>query len=294
MKIVEISNLNETKILENIAVMLGNFDGIHLGHKAILDKLLESDLPKGIMVFDPHPNHFFDSSFKELMDLGSKIEYFTNFMDYFIILKTSDEILSSSKYDFINFMKNNHIVEIVCGNDYTFGKNKEGSVKDLVDEFYVSIVPDVQINNKRVSSTSIRKHLINGEILEANKELGRDYSVEGIVVDGNHLGRTINFRTANLNKVSTLVPKKGVYLGYSYIDGDKVYAIVNVGMPSFVNNDGVRVEAHYLDFYKDIYYKKIKVHFVYYMRDMKKLHSIKELEKLLQKDKENAKKILKK
>ena len=292
MKIFNLKNFDKKIIDEDISIILGNFDGIHKGHQKLIDKLMKTKYKKAVLFFDPHPGFIFTYNFKELLDLDSKIEYFKPFIDYVIVLKTNQTILDTSKDKFIDFLINNNVKEIVCGKDFNFGYNKEGKVADLENRFIVHVVDDIDYKNERISSTRIRKALNEGDVSEANKMLGKDYFIEGMVIHGNQLGRTINYKTANLNEIKTLIPKEGVYLGYSYLNGDKTYGLINVGKPTFVKNANVKVEIHYLGIDEEMYGMKLKIYFIKRLRDIKELHSIEELKELLDKDLEKAKKYL--
>ncbi len=289
MKIIYINNLNEIFNYEELGLMLGNFDGFHLGHQELLKELSKINTKKGLLTFYPHPSTIFnESKFYYLDTIEDKKDYLKDYIDYIIVLNTSKEILNSSKVTFINFLTNNKVKSIVCGNDYTFGYRKEGTVKDLYD-FDLHIVADFKIENNRVSSTLIREYLKSGEIENANKMLGRNYFIKGIVTRGAKIGRTIGFPTANIEETQYLLPKKGVYFCYTYIDNQKYKAMVNIGINPTINLiDKKRLEAHILNFNKDIYGKEIKIEFIKKLRDEKKFKSKEELIETLIKNKQEC------
>lgn len=289
MKAIYINNLNETFNKEELSLMLGNFDGFHLGHQELLKELSKLNTKKGLLTFYPHPSAIFnESKFYSLDTIEDKKDFLKDYIDYIIVLKTSKEILNSSKETFINFLTNNRVKSVVCGSDYTFAYKKEGTVKDL-EVFDLHIVADFKIENNRVSSTLIREYLKNGEIENANKMLGRNYFIKGVVKKGSQIGRTIGFPTANIDSSDYLFPKCGVYFCYAYINNRKYKAMVNIGINPTINLiDKKRLEAHILNFNKDIYDKEIKIEFIKKLRDEKKFNSKEELIETLIKNKQEC------
>ncbi len=286
MRTIFINNLKEIFNLEALSIMLGNFDGFHLGHQKLLEELKKINTKKALLTFYPHPLTILNNrDFKYLDTIEDKEEHLNNQLDYLIVLKTSKEILESSKEDFIDFLKLNNVVHVVCGKDYTFARNKEGTVRDLFD-FNCHIVEDYKIDGVRVSSTLIRKYLSDGDIHLANQFLGRNYSVKGLVVEGSKIGRTIGFPTANVEETIYLLPKNGVYFGYTTVDNKRYKAMINIGINPTINLvKHPRLEAHILDFNQDIYGKVILIEFVQKLRDEQKFNSKEELIDMLYKNK---------
>ena len=278
MKTVFIKSLNEVFNNDSLALMLGNFDGFHKGHRALLDTLEKINIKKGLLTFYPHPLKILKNfDFKYLDTIEDKEINLSDKLDYLIVLMTSKEILNSSKEDFINFLKNNNVSDIVCGNDYTFSKNKCGTVDDLKN-FNLHIVPDYKINGIRVSSTLIRDLIRNGKVLETKDYLNRFYEIKGTVTHGSELGRTIGFPTANICENEYLFPQNGVYFGYAIVDNKKYYGMINIGInPTFNLISSRRLEINILDFDKYIYDKTIRVGFIKQLRDEKKFNSKEEL-----------------
>lgn len=289
MKIIYIDSLSEIFNNEPLALMLGNFDGFHLGHQELLKELLKIKTKKGLLTFYPHPSTIFKGTkFYSLDTIKDKEEYLKDYIDYIIVLKTSSEILNSSKETFLNFLKNNKVKSVVCGSDYTFACQKEGTVKDL-NVFDLHVVPDFKIDNIRVSSSEIRTYLKKGEIESANKMLGRNYFIKGIVKKGSQIGRTIGFPTANIESSDYLFPKCGVYFCYAYINNKKYKAMVNIGINPTINLiDKERLEAHILDFNQDIYEEELKIEFIKKIRDEQKFASKEELIDILRKNKQEC------
>lgn len=289
MKTIYINDLEEVFNNEELSVMLGSFDGFHRGHAKLLEELLKYNTKKAMLTFYPHPLEILkNTSFKYLDTIIDKEEYLNDKLDYLIVLKTSIEMLSKRKDDFIKFLKNNNTVNVVCGSDYTFGALKEGTIKDL-ECFNLNVTSDFKLYNKRVSSTDIRKLLKRGKIVKANILLGHDYTIRGIVSLGNQLGRTIGFRTANIEQNDYLFPKNGVYFGYVTLDSTKYYSMINIGNNPTIGNTQLRLEAHIFNFDQNIYNKEIKVSFLRYIRDEKKFASLEALKEELKRNKEYCK-----
>ncbi len=286
MKTVFIKDLNEVFQNENLALMLGNFDGFHLGHNALLNELKKLNIKQGLLTFYPHPLKILKNlDFKYLDTIKDKEKKLENEIDYLIVINTTKELLNENKNSFINFLKNNKVSDIVCGNDFTFGKNKSGTVKDLSD-FRLHIVPDYKIDNIRVSSTYIRKYLNEGNIDFANKYLGHFYEIEGVVSHGSHLGNTIGFPTANIEENEYLLPSNGVYFGYAIVDDKKIFGMINIGINPTINLlNKKRLEINLFDYNQDLYDKIIRVGFIKKLRDEIKFNSKEELINMLNKNK---------
>ena len=278
MKIVYIDNLTQIFNNKPLSIMLGNFDGFHRGHQQLFNELLKYKTKKSLLTFYPHPLTIIKNiDFKYLDTISDKFEYLYNLIDYLIVIRTTKDILNSSKKEFIQFLQLNKVENVVCGKDFTFARNKEGTIKDL-NIFNLNVVEDYTIDNIRVSSTEIRSLIKSGSIEKANILLGHDYTIKGIVSKGNQIGRTIGFRTANIEQNEYLFPKCGVYFGYVTIDNNKYFSMINIGTNPTINKEiKSRLEVHIFNFNDDIYNKTIKVSFLKFIRDEKKFNSINEL-----------------
>ena len=300
---------NITKIPKsdfNIAT-IGSFDGIHIGHKKILQtliKIAKKNNGKSILItFWPHPRYVLkkNNDFKLLTSLDEKIKIFKkNKID---ILYIVDFSLKFSKVSANKFIENILLdkLKINClliGYNNNFGKNREGNIKYLEKnkkKFDIDIIsiPKQSVDNISISSTKIREYLNNGKIRSANRLLGRKHSINGKVVRGNGIGRKINFPTANIeiDEPNKLLPKSGVY-AVEVILNRKIYlGMLNIGYNPTIKNEKKSIEVNIFEFSEDIYNHKISINFVRRIRNEKKFKNLNELKKQLIIDKKKVKSI---
>ena len=287
-------------------VTLGNFDGVHLGHQAILkkvvDKAKEIEGTSVVYTFDPHPlkilapeqNLTLLTTFKKKMELIA-----SHGIDMTICADFTRNFARMHPRDFAIKLKDGLNMEFVyVGHDYSFGKGKLGTIdylKKMGDElgFTVEVVGPVLVDGTRVSSTCIRDFIAEGEIEEATKRLGRYYSIAGKVVSGYQRGRAIGFPTANLETPYELIPAVGVYAVFARLgSGRLLEGVVNIGFNPTFNRDDFIVEAHLLDLDRDIYGTEIEIYFVKRLRDEKSFGSVEELKSQIANDVQKAKEIL--
>lgn len=297
--------------VENTVLTLGTFDGIHLGHKKIIDKLKKrAATVKGrslLITFNPHPRKIIntgngiklittnDEKIKLISELGVENLLLINFTKEFSQL-TSEEFIKNYVIDKIG------LKEIVIGYDHHFGKGRSGDVNTLRKlavhyDFDVTMVEALKVNNENVNSTAIRKALQEGNIKKVNQFLGRKYSFNGLVVEGDKRGRTLGFPTANIdiNDQDKLLPCFGIYAVNIFVDGQKYNGLMSIGIrPTFFSEGSMVVEVYIYDFNMEIYGSEVTVEVVDWIRGEEKFSSADDLVDQMQRDKEKGIEIFKK
>ena len=278
---------------------IGNYDGIHLGHQAILKKLISesksNNILSSVMTFEPHPREFFSPKLapKRIISLREKLEYFDESkIDQVFIVNFNDEFSRKSYLDFIEILKKNiQAKKIIIGNDFRFGKQREGNIDKLIDNSIdVCVMNKIEYKGERVSSTIIRDSLAAGDLKRAAMLLGRSYSISGKVVHGDKRGREIGFPTANIHMFHNRPPLKGVFA----VKLNNMYGVANLGVrPTIAGFSKLNLEVHLFNFSKNIYGKHAHVTFLKKIRDEKKFENIDALKKQIQIDIDNVKKFFK-
>lgn len=290
-------------------VTTGTFDGVHFGHRKIIDRLSEvarkCDGETVLLTFSPHPRMVLfpdDHGLKLLNSLDEKKRYLEEAgIQHLIVHPFTKEF---SRITSINFVRdvlvnqlNTH--KLVIGYNHHFGRNREGSFEHLkefapVYGFKVEEIPVQLLDDVGVSSTKIRKALFAGDIRTATDYLGYEYELKGVVVRGNALGRTIGFPTANLQLLDTnkLFPADGVYAVRVEVKGDWYDGMMNIGVKPTLKNQARTLEVHLLNFGQDIYREEICIKFVERIRDEIAFNDINQLSQQLKQDRFNASKIL--
>tara|TARA_X000001036_G_scaffold67754_2_gene58616 strand:- start:3768 stop:4664 length:897 start_codon:yes stop_codon:yes gene_type:complete len=278
---------------------IGNYDGIHLGHQAILKKLISesksNNILSSVMTFEPHPREFFSPKLapKRIISLREKLEYFDELkIDQVFIVNFNDEFSRKSYLDFIEILKKNiQAKKIIIGNDFRFGKQREGNIDKLIDNSVdVCVMNKIEYKGERVSSTIIRDSLAAGDLKRAAMLLGRSYSISGKVVHGDKRGREIGFPTANIHMFHNRPPLKGVFA----VKLNNMYGVANLGVrPTIAGFSKLNLEVHLFNFSKNIYGKHAHVTFLKKIRDEKKFENIDALKKQIQIDIDNVKKFFK-
>ena len=278
---------------------IGNYDGIHLGHQAILKKLISesrsNNILSSVMTFEPHPREFFSPKLapKRIISLREKLEYFDELkIDQVFIVNFNDEFSRKSYLDFIEILKKNiQAKKIIIGNDFRFGKQREGNIDKLIDNSIdVCVMNKIEYKGERVSSTIIRDSLAAGDLKRAAMLLGRSYSISGKVVHGDKRGREIGFPTANIHMFHNRPPLKGVFA----VKLNNMYGVANLGVrPTIAGFSKLNLEVHLFNFSKNIYGKHAHVIFLKKIRDERKFENIDALKKQIQIDIDNVKKFFK-
>ena len=298
------TSIEEFSII-NPVVTVGTFDGVHKGHKEILNRLIQEAKSIGgesvVFTLYPHPRKVLFPEEKELFLLNTideKIELLENSgVDNLIIYSFTKEFAQLTSCDFIEKILYNklELKQLIVGFDHHFGKDRQGNLeilKNCANPFGFDIIKVEALEHagKKISSTRIRDLIILGEIEKANYYLGYDYFIKGLVVSGNKIGRTLGFPTANIQikEQEKLIPKRGVY-AVNILAGDESYkGMLNIGTrPTISTNFETNIEVHIFDFNDDLYSKEIKINFKKFIREEKKFPDTAQLQAQLLEDKEN-------
>lgn len=293
-------NLPQT---QNTAITIGSFDGLHLGHRYLLNQLMEiadkNDLPTFVLSFEPHPRLVLphNESFRLLTTLDEKIELLKKIgIDNLVLIPFDQSLSQMTAEEFITHYILNPLQPqaIVLGYDHKFGKDRKGSMETFLSIqqnkkafFELYNIDEWKSNELKISSTTIRNLLVQGDVSQANQLLGYKYSLSGTVVLGKQLGRTIGFPTANiqLNNEKKLIPKNGIYAAKIEVDGKLYKAATNIGSnPTTDSDNQIKIESYILHFEEDIYGKNVRLFFVNRLRDEEKFDSIDALKRAIAND----------
>jgi len=301
--------LEDFSALENAVVTTGTFDGVHLGHQTIIKRLKEIAQKENgetvVITFEPHPRIviYNDTSIRLISSVSEKIELLEKEgIAHLIVIPFTKEFSRTSSIDFIRNILVGTIgtKKLVIGYNHFFGRNREGSFAHLKENgslygFEVEEIPAQEIDNIEISSTKIRKAIEKGEVRLANTYLGHPFSLRGKVVEGNKLGRTIGFPTANILVEATykILPAIGVYAVNVVIYAVQYGGMLNIGRRPTVENEGnISIELHVFEYAGDLYGKEISILFHSRVRDERKFEGMEQLKEQLQRDKMNCKQLL--
>ena len=283
-----------------LALSLGMFDGVHLGHQSIISELnriaAEKDFESAVLTFWPHPRLVFNPNedLKLLNTLEEKTTLLENFGIENLFLKNFDEEFRNlTGEEFVKqvLVEKLNVKHLIVGHDHVFGKNRSGDfqlLEKLAPElgFEVEQMEAVNIYNNNISSTKVRNALLEGNIKDANLMLGYSYSLTGTVVHGKKIGRTIGYPTANIEVDSLkLLPKKGAYIVEVLFEGKVYRGMLSIGTNPTVNGEKLTTEVYILDFNEDIYGKEITVKFRDFLHEEFKFEGLEKLIERLDEDK---------
>ena len=280
---------------------LGTFDGVHLGHQKILERIIDNTANNTyeslVLTFFPHPRMVLqeNSEIKLLNTMEEKVYLMENMGIQNLVIHPFDTVFSQlTAEEFVRTVLVNQfdIHKIIIGHDHRFGRDRTANIDDLISfgkqyGFEVEQISVQEINDLSISSTKIRKAISQGNMPLANEYLGYDYFLSGTVFKGKQLGRTIGFPTANIKieEDYKLIPHNGVYAVKSIINQKTIFGMMNIGFNPTVSGEKLSIEVHFFDFDTDLYEQKIKVSILKYIRAEQKFDSVDLLTEQLEKDK---------
>lgn len=283
-----------------LALSIGMFDGVHLGHQSIIKKLNtiseEKNLESAILTFWPHPRKIFNPNDDlKLLNTIEEKKYLLqkNGLQHLYLKEFDEEFRNLTGEEFVKqiLVDKLQVKHLIVGYDHTFGKNRSGDfslLKKMGPElgFAVEQVEAVSYRDVNISSTQIRNALTKGDIIFANEMLGYHYSVSGTVVHGKKIGRTIGYPTANIDvDVLKLLPKKGAYIVDVFVKNQHYKGMLSIGTNPTVNGNSLSVEVYILDFDEDIYGQEISVNFRDFLHEEIKFNGLDKLIIRLDEDK---------
>ncbi|MBI5476292.1 MAG: bifunctional riboflavin kinase/FAD synthetase [Ignavibacteriales bacterium] len=295
-----VSSINELRMDKGSVVTVGTFDGVHEGHRSILNSVLKKSKDKKanstVVTFDPHPKEIVGKGDIRLINtLEERLNILGDIgIDAVVVVSFTYEFsrLTSREFYEKHIISNKNVTDVIVGYDHSFGKDRSSSITDLIRfgkeyKFDVEIIPPSSIDGEIVSSTKIRNLLDTGNVERAGKFLGQPYSFEGLVVKGDRRGSTLGFPTANIEVQSKkkIIPHNGVYCVGVEIGNEKYIGMMNIGLrPTFQSSQKRYLEANIFDFEKDIYDETIRVSFLKRIRSEKEFKTKEDLITQLQCD----------
>lgn len=296
MELLNIKNYNETRFGTSIA--LGNFDGVHIGHQKLINRMIDiakiKNLKPSILLFKNHTRSLVDgigpsliTSEEQKNDLIYKLG-----VDVIYNMDFDERIMKLSPERFFAeiLIKRLNVKSIVVGSNYRFGFNALGDanlLKKLGTKYgiYVEIFEPIFRDDEIVSSTRIREYLSNGNMEKAKLLLGRNYSIFGRVVPGKNIGNKLGFPTANIDRLTNyVIPKNGVYSAQIVVNNKRYLSATNVGYNLTFNENSIKIESHIIDFDENIYDRIVELIFIKYLREEIKFKSIELLKKQILED----------
>ncbi len=288
--------------LGGLALAMGEFDGLHLAHQKLIAQAIDfarnNGLKSAVLTFDPHPDFVLKKRSYQgyITPLPEKVKTLEALgVDYLIIIDFTSEFASLMPEEFEDYVLGKlDIKKIFVGFDYRYGSKGLGNSLRLKEKYPTFVLDRIDFNNQKMGSEGVRELLRDGRVDIAALILGRYYNISGIVIPGNQVGRKIGIRTANISLEEDYYNLQiGVYAVIVYIDNKKYFGVCNIGHNPTINYlKRPRLEVHILDFQEDLYGKEISIDFVRFLRPEIKFSEIKELQKQIDNDIKEARKIL--
>ncbi len=300
-------NIQQLPAFRNAAITVGSFDGVHVGHRTILRKLMEvakqNNGESVVITFYPHPRHFLgDTPLPILNTLSEKVNNLEKMgIDHLVVVPFDEAFAKQSATDYIEqfLLKKFHPKSIILGYDHRFGAGRKGDIQLLRKltkgkDIQIIEIPANEINKVKVSSTKIRNALLEGDVKTAQTYLKQPYSISGTVIHGDQVGTQLGFPTANIkiDDPDKLIPADGVYAVLVRINGKIHQGMLHIGNRPTLNGVEQRIEVHIFDFEQKIYQQSIEIQFIDFIRHNHKFEHLDDLKNQLKKDKQIAKKIL--
>ncbi|MAP55840.1 bifunctional riboflavin kinase/FAD synthetase [Altibacter sp.] len=289
-------------------VTIGTFDGVHIGHKAILHRLVatakKEDLDSVLLTFFPHPRMVLqtDTSLQLINTISEKKELLQQTgLDHLVIHPFTHAFSRLTAVEYVRDILVNKLraKKIIIGYDHRFGRNRTATIEDLRDfgktyHFEVEEISAQELDEVAVSSTKIRRALLAGDITTANNFLGYPFMLTGTVIKGKRIGRTLAYPTANLHIAENykLIPKNGVYVVRSNIDGNTAYGITSIGTNPTVGGTETTIETYFLDLDMDLYNRSLRIEFLTHIRDEAHFKDVDLLKQAIEKDEQFARSYL--
>ncbi len=292
---------------EQSIVAIGNFDGVHIGHQAVLNQLKQQaeqlHLSPWLIIFEPQPKEYFShaSTMPRLTSLREKIHLLNQSgITHIACIKFNNKLANLSATEFVQKILVNYlnVANVIVGEDFHFGKNRSGNIqvlRQLGEQFHfqVGMIQPIKDDLHRVSSTRIRQALIDHDLSLANRLIGRPYTICGKVIQGDKRGRQLGFPTANIRLGKRVLPLSGVYAVRVRGIGDhQLNGVANAGTRPTVDGQRRSLEVHLFDFDQEIYGKYIEIEFVQYVRSEMRFDSLQSLKEQIEIDVQHAKEIL--
>lgn len=281
-------------------ITIGTFDGVHIGHKAILKRLVQAaekdDLDSVLLTFFPHPRMVLqkDSNIKLINTLSEKKELLEKTgLDHLVIHPFTRQFSRLTAVEYVRDILVNKLKakKVIIGYDHRFGRNRTANINDLKEfgntyGFTVEEISAQELDEVTVSSTKIRKALQAGDISTANEYLGYQFMISGTVVEGKAIGRTLQYPTANLKPSEDykLIPKNGVYVVEARIYSKQVFGITSIGTNPTVGGTQKTIETHFLDFDQNLYNQPLQIEFITHIRDEETFDGVETLKEAIKQD----------